>query len=205
MAAEELGGRHQILKWPNFLTVFCFSPSCSTSCDGCGRTGRQASDLKVAKFPKCSLFQSIHVLHPAMAVEELGGRHQILKWPNSPTVLCFSPSCSTSRDGCGRTGRQASDLKVANSPTVLCFSPSCFTSRDCCGRTGSIRHQILKWPNSFTVLYFSPSCSTSLDGCGRIGRQASDLKVAKFPNCFLFQSILFYIPRWPWKNWEACI
>jgi hypothetical protein len=65
------------------------------------------------------------------------------------------------------------------------------------------RHQILKWPNSPTVFCFIPSCSTSRDDCGRTGRQASDLKVAKCPNCSLFQSILFYIPRWLWKNWEA--
>jgi hypothetical protein len=143
MAGEELGGRHQVLKrpnLPNFPTVFRFIPFCSTFRDGCGRTGRQASNLKVAKFPQ--LFSvSVHpVLHPAMAGEEQGGGHQILKWPNSPTVLCVSPSCSTSRDGCGRTERRPSDLKVAI-----------------------------------------------------------------FPNCFLFQSILFYIPRWLWKNREAGI
>jgi hypothetical protein len=63
----------------------------------------------------------------------------------------------------------------------------------------------LEGQNSLTVLCFSPSCSTSRDGGGRTGRQASDLKVAKFPNCSLFQSILFYIPRWPWMNWEAGI
>jgi hypothetical protein len=192
MAVEELGGGHQILKWPNSPTVLCFSPSCSTSRDGRGRTGRQASALKVAKIP--SLFSvSVHpVLHPAMAVEELGGRHQIVKW--SKFLNCFSVSVHPVLHpamAVEELGGRHQIVKWSNSPTVLRFS----------GRTGSIRHQILKWPNSLTVLGFSPSCSTSRfgcgrtsrNGCGRTGRHASDLKVAKFLNCFLFQSILFYI------------